>query len=737
MRNIKKVMILLCLFIVSTSILSFAENDKTEIEVDVLHQLGLIVGDGVDFKLEKTLTRAEAATFIVRLLGQETEVITRKAMYSNSNFSDVKGDEWFAPYIGYCERNYILTGYPDGSARPNDTLSEKEFLIMISKALGYNSSDFSWDSIYRFAYKIGLVNDLSYIDKEVDNRDYLRKSVVNIMFVALNQNVVSKDISVLENLIEEEIVSKSLVDDLSLIPDDKIELSIDKIKTISKHDLEITFNEEVRELLLEQVNITLSSNSKSNLNITEMVLNGNVMKIKTEEELHSSSYMIMIHDIFDSSGNLTKSLSSSIVGYEVPEYKSNYFTISKIKSVSKDKIEVYFTHPINSNIMLASNFTFIQDGKEWLVGDFSNLDMALIGGTDNGLAIKLKEKVFYANANYTLKVKSSTRSLYGSYINGNKDLSREFITVGDENDAIKVVSVEPINVNHIRVIFNKDVNMTSALSTSNYKLKDLKFNTTTANAFSVVASGEGDLQYRQIDIKWANLIPQREYELTIDNIKDSLKSSLIDNQIYPIVGRDFSNEEFKLEYVAIHNSNEIELYFNQPIRSDSINATIAGVNDIKLAYDSTKPYQLKVYIANGSEIASGNTYNVQLVTGIYDIYGNNQMGLSYSLEGATVPVSNIIPNSATAVSKRDVLIKFNASISNVNAANKFRIEYEDADKKKVTINATAINFVSANEVVVTFEDDLILLNYSLVISNLTDYSNQFTTVQSISGIDIE
>lgn len=81
------------------------------------------------FGPECNMTRAEVTTMFVRLL---TEQIEADKTYS-STFNDVAKDCWAANYIGYMQQFGIVTGYEDGSFRPDAPVTRAEFAAIASR----------------------------------------------------------------------------------------------------------------------------------------------------------------------------------------------------------------------------------------------------------------------------------------------------------------------------------------------------------------------------------------------------------------------------------------------------------------------------------------------------------------------------------------------------------------------------------------------------------------------------
>ena len=122
---------------VSAGAKDFTDNSKINYEeaVEVMSTLGVVGGytDGT-FKPQGTLTRGAAAKIICNLiLGTTTaDALTADA----APYKDVPVTHDFAPYIAYCAKEGIISGYADGTFRPANTLTGYAFMKMLLGALG-------------------------------------------------------------------------------------------------------------------------------------------------------------------------------------------------------------------------------------------------------------------------------------------------------------------------------------------------------------------------------------------------------------------------------------------------------------------------------------------------------------------------------------------------------------------------------------------------------------------------
>ncbi len=138
MKNLSKVLAVVLAFAMALSMVSFAAytdvaaGDDCEEAVTVLSALKILKGyeDG-SFKPEATITRAEFATVVIRMLG-----LADTATGSSAVFTDV-ADHWANGAIALAAQQGIVNGYGDGRFGPEDPVKYEEAIKMVVAALGY------------------------------------------------------------------------------------------------------------------------------------------------------------------------------------------------------------------------------------------------------------------------------------------------------------------------------------------------------------------------------------------------------------------------------------------------------------------------------------------------------------------------------------------------------------------------------------------------------------------------
>lgn len=109
-----------------------AEPDATQRPIDgivVAEHSSYILGyeDG-SFRAENGITRAETAAIFARALTDYVEGTPYSGPYT-----DVAQGEWYTNYVNYLSSVGVITGYEDGTFRPDNNITRREFTAMISR----------------------------------------------------------------------------------------------------------------------------------------------------------------------------------------------------------------------------------------------------------------------------------------------------------------------------------------------------------------------------------------------------------------------------------------------------------------------------------------------------------------------------------------------------------------------------------------------------------------------------
>ncbi|MCQ4088144.1 Ig-like domain-containing protein [Saccharibacillus sp. JS10] len=92
------------------------------------------------FAPKAIITRGEFAELITRGLGLKSDAV------SASSFSDIGSSKYPIGSIGAAVHAGVVTGYPNGTFRPNDSITREEMAIMMVRALNYTGTDVKLNS---------------------------------------------------------------------------------------------------------------------------------------------------------------------------------------------------------------------------------------------------------------------------------------------------------------------------------------------------------------------------------------------------------------------------------------------------------------------------------------------------------------------------------------------------------------------------------------------------------------
>ena len=110
--------------------------------IDKWTKLGVITGyaDG-EFRPNETMTRAGITVMLNRLF---------RAVGKPAAFRDVSNEAWYADSIAAASTAGYITGYPDGTFKPNKALTRADAAVILGKAFQYQNSGLKTDVLQAF-----------------------------------------------------------------------------------------------------------------------------------------------------------------------------------------------------------------------------------------------------------------------------------------------------------------------------------------------------------------------------------------------------------------------------------------------------------------------------------------------------------------------------------------------------------------------------------------------------------
>ena len=199
----KMILLFLCMLLVALPV--SAEELQTNI-LPLLNEMKIIQGDtDGNLRLDDYVSRAEFAKVAIMASKHKNTVALNLKI---SPFKDVTHKHWASAYIKLASDNKLVTGYPDSSFQPDNTVLYEEALNVFLKLLGYDETDFGTSWPYGqvgLAVNIGLTDGL---DKSIG--DWMtRRDVAYLTYHLLNtqpKNSTSYYIETLNYKIVEDVI---------------------------------------------------------------------------------------------------------------------------------------------------------------------------------------------------------------------------------------------------------------------------------------------------------------------------------------------------------------------------------------------------------------------------------------------------------------------------------------------------------------------------------------------------
>lgn len=752
-RTILLFVLMFFLLITPMATISFALSGTATAQekVKLLDNLRIFTGSNGDYRLNDQLSRSEAAALAVRTLGKELYVLLNSSSYRNTIYPDVDSSHWYAPYVGYCTGEGILSGDSSGSYKPNDFISEKSFLKIILSVLGYEiNTDFTWNSVYKKSFEVGLVKDLMYIAKIDDNISFKRGDAVNVLYNALTIPVKKTGKELFNNLIDsgmltvEEAIKLGLVtddkapggvneDEKGNVPEkDKLATQIDELLVFNENSVSIIFNENIKSI--SKILIYEVYNEDRELGYTIEEMKDDYLLVKTKKQKPGKEYTVELQKIEDEDGNIQNVIYTAFIGYTPGVVESDFFRIHKIEPVNEKSIKLFFTHPVNANSEIALNYNITKNGFAFASGDHDHLLAKTINAGDNSILLTLKNNSFKSGDQYTVEINGSMSSAYGVKLNDGEGDEMTFIAVEGEVDSFKILEVIPYEKKTILLSFNKEINPFLAQQIYNFYVTDKDYKPIPIESVTIESSSSRAGEVLFINLS-KNFDMGEKYYITINNLNDITRQEYITERTYSFVADYGSTDKLDLVDVTALDMQTIEVYYtNMPDPTDARNKDYyyvtlrSGTTKIypKAAlYDKAiHPYRVTLFFNKG-DFVPNREFELKVNYGIKDYLGNkagltlNKLFHASDKEKTSPVIEKITPVSTDAVKlvfDKELTFDYN----NLSPEN-YTLEYnfQAMNIKKVPLSVLYIN---AKTLVLRFDKLQYETPYTLKFNTLVDYS---------------
>ncbi|MBP2071619.1 S-layer homology domain-containing protein [Thermoanaerobacterium butyriciformans] len=259
-----------------------------------LQSLGLVSGmpDGT-YQPDGAVTRAQMIAFVNAAEGLQDAA---KLAVGPTKFSDVPASYWASGDINIADPS----GYPDGTFKPNNTVTYPEALALILRALGY-TADYSWPyGVIAKATNVGITNGVTLSANATITRGQMAMLVNNALDLDINKYVDGAESDTGKKLITKvatptEYIVLATADQTSDVAAGNVELyDVSAGKEVVKSAGNIDFTPYVG----EDVNVYFTSTG------TPVLVEENTNNTKTYTDATIKN-VTTTGDVYDSDGNAT------------------------------------------------------------------------------------------------------------------------------------------------------------------------------------------------------------------------------------------------------------------------------------------------------------------------------------------------------------------------------------------------------------------------------------------------
>lgn len=171
-----------------------------------LAPLGVFVGTGSGYELDRAPTRVEGLVMLIRLLGVEDEALAMKS--TKAPFTDVPN--WARGYVAYAYANDLTKGVSRTKFGSTNNMEAKAFVTFLLRSLGYRDSagDFSYTNALSFAKGINLLDNSTY--STISASTFLRKHVAKTAYDTLKFPMKGRDVPLINSLMAEDKINSKV-----------------------------------------------------------------------------------------------------------------------------------------------------------------------------------------------------------------------------------------------------------------------------------------------------------------------------------------------------------------------------------------------------------------------------------------------------------------------------------------------------------------------------------------------
>ncbi|OEH92132.1 S-layer homology domain-containing protein [Bacillus solimangrovi] len=657
---------------------------------------------GGTFKPNGSLTRAEAAKVMALTLGLDHEGAP------DANFPDVKRGEWFAPYVSVLVNEGIISGFPDGTFKPHQTLTRAQMAKMMAVAYGIgedSSVDLDFVDLGNSQWAKGYIGALVEADI-VQGLDATHYGPTQEVTRAQAAQFVYKT----------EVVSDVLAP----------KLEVSKLRFKDSETLIVTLSE--------------ASEEKVTADNFRIYVDGKQTEVEVAE-VDDLEVFLTIEDLDGEVGTIE-------VNGEELDFDFSELAVADVQTPNLRQIAVVFNQDVTGNegVEDKDNYTLENSkGKDLENRDGKDAEVLKVTVLDGNIAI--------LTLNDAMENQEEGRLIIDEAVLGEElEYDLEF----SDSTVPEVEDVEVIGENAVKIIFSEAMDHTFSSNPKDPDFTDPEFD---EDVFEVT-SEDGDKTYRIKKVKAVDAGKEAiievggkfkdgdELTVNIDNGLDDYAGFSLVKQSHDIT---VAEDDSPIEVVGFRNAfeDEVTLIFNKDIKEfddekeDKLLENFYHTNTKNRAKSvELDGNELTLYFDEDEELPDGTAYIYIDGEALTDYWGNeNEQTIRYAVEVSVDEQAPRVDGDIDAIVDK-LTVEFDEELDEDSAEDKdnYTILDEDGDELEDT-EISSIN-LSSDETTVVIKlkgDDLSGAGkYTLVIDGVEDKQGNATDdLEQEFEVDVE
>jgi len=479
---------------------------------------------------------------------------------------------------------------------------------------------------------------------------------------------------------------------------------------LSDSKVQVTFSEPVEAISAENA-ANYAIDKGIQVETATLEINKQVVNLTTSVHARGNTYNLTVSNVYDLATNPNKINNKNTASYYHRIVDLTAPEISRFTVVSETEIKIEFSEPLNQASATNTQNYAIDQGVQVLQASLA---------ADQS-TVNLKTSAHQAGQLYTLTINNlADLASIPNVIQPNTAYS--YLAPGFDTEKPTVLAINLLSENELELVFSEEIDKNSAENLKNYKINN------SIQIFSASLLTDG----ATVHLGTSAHSRGDSYLITISGIQDIATPPNIMLPNTPLAYQFHQIDETGPEVISVrvHNLNQIEVVFNEPVEvisaENTLNYSIDKGIDVQ---NASLGNDLKAVFLTTSSHLKGILYTLVL-SGIGDLSENQNLlprtQVTYFIESQDLTRPKL--DSVRILSANQLMVSFSEAIT-LNSAE--TVSNYSIDRGISVVSATLLK--NQREVKLQTSNHARGGSYRLSVSNVMDLAEAPNTIESNSS----